>query len=416
MNSINKIKKFRWGIELFLITIFQIISFSQIILAKGEIDFKFAGMFGLFMLLEWGYILLMRIILGQTSFELELIAFLFSGIGLTIISNLSFEDAYKQMTFIVIGVAGFLVVRWLIANADRVTFLRLPVAAAAGGLILINLLFADEVNGAKNWIQIGSQSIQPSEFVKIAFIFVGAATLDRLQTTRSVWKYLIFSMGCIGALFLIRDFGTAVVFFATFLIILFMRSGDIRSIILICAAAVVGVVMIIWFKPYVAERFSTYRHIWETPYDKGMQQTRALIYSASGGLFGLGIGKGKLIDVYAGSTDLMFCTVCEEFGLLIGFSIALTFAAIVIYTVASAKQARTSFYAIAACAASGLFLVQISLHVFGVTDLLPWTGVTLPFVSRGGSSMISCWALLAFIKSVDPRAYPKTLKETQALS
>ena len=201
----------------------------------------------------------------------------------------------------------------------------------------------------------------------------------------------------------------------TFLIIAFMRSGDFRTIALICVAAVLGAGLIIFFKPYVAERFSTYRHIWDTPYAQGMQQTRVLIYMASGGLFGLGVGQGLLRNVFAASTDLVFGMVCEEYGLIIGFAILIAFAAIVVYTVSSSKSARSSFYAIAACSAAGLLLIQVSLNVFGVTDLLPLTGVTLPFISRGGSSMISCWALMAYIKSVDPRAYPKTLKETQAL-
>ena len=169
------------------------------------------------------------------------------------------------------------------------------------------------------------------------------------------------------------------------------------------------------FKPYVADRFSTYRHIWETPYDAGMQQTRVLIYSASGGLFGLGIGQGLLRYTFAASTDLVFGMVCEEYGMIIAFAIIISFAAIVVYTIAGARGARSSFYAIAACASAGLLIVQLSLNVFGVTDLLPMTGVTLPFISRGGSSLICCWMLMAFIKSIDPRAYPKTLRETQAL-
>ena len=91
-----------------------------------------------------------------------------------------------------------------------------------------------------------------------------------------------------------RDFGTALIFFVTFLVIAFMRSGSIRTIILICAAAVFGVFIILQFKPYIADRFAVWRHIWDAANinDSGMQQTRVLTYSASGGLFGLGLGEG----------------------------------------------------------------------------------------------------------------------------
>lgn len=409
----KKLTSFRYAYYLILVTVFQLLSFIQVLSKCTEDKAQLSVILLSFLLAEWFYVIVMRVTIRQKSFELELIAFFLSSVGLSLISTVSVDFAMKQVIYILAGVLIFIVMRWLIANADRVSLLRMPAAVFAAAVLAFNLVLAQEYNGAKNWVQIGSFSFQPSEFVKIAFIFVGAATLDKLQTTKSVFKYLIFAAGCVGALFLMRDFGTALIFFATFLIIAYMRSGDWKTIAVICVAAVLGAILIITFKSTVAARFATYRHIWETPYDEGMQQTRMLIYSASGGLFGVGLGNGRLRDVYASTTDLIYGMVCEEYGLILGFVILLTFAAILVYTVASAKSARTSFYVIAACSAAGLLLVQTSLNVFGVTDLLPWTGVTLPFVSRGGSSMMSCWALLAFIKSVDPRAYPKTFKETQ---
>ncbi len=411
--AVKKLKAFRYSFYLLVVTVFQLLSFTQVLTKVKEDTAQIAMIFLSFLLIEWFYVVIMRVTIKQKSFELELIAFFLSSIGLSLIATVSTDFALKQVIYILAGVLIFIVMRWLIANADRVTLLRMPAAVFAAGVLALNLVLAQEYNGAKNWVQIGPVSFQPSEFVKIAFIFVGAATLDKLQTTKSVFKYLVFAAGCIGALFLMRDFGTALIFFATFLIIAYMRSGDWKTIAVICVAAVLGAILIISFKSTVAARFATYRHIWETPYDEGMQQTRMLIYSASGGLFGVGLGNGKLRDIYASTTDLIYGMVCEEYGLILGFIVLMTFAGILIYTVASAKSARTSFYVIAACSAAGLLLVQTSLNVFGVTDLLPWTGVTLPFVSRGGSSMMSCWGLLAFIKSVDPRAYPKTLKETQ---
>ena len=204
-----------------------------------------------------------------------------------------------------------------------------------------------------------------------------------------------------------KDFGTALIFFFTFIVIAFLRSGDIKTIFLVCAAAVLGAFGIITFKPYVAKRFESYRHIWEYATTSGYQQVRLLIYSVSGGLFGLGLGNGKLRNVYAATEDLAFGMVCEEFGIIIAFAVLLSFVALVVYSIRYAQAARSSFYSIAALAASSLLLFQAALHVFGVTDLLPWTGVTLPFISRGGSSMMCCWGLAAFIKAIDVRTYKR---------
>ena len=131
----------------------------------------------------------------------------------------------------------------------------------------------------------------------------------------------------------------------------------------------------------------------------GYQQTRTLIYSSSGGLFGLGIGEGKLRNVFAASTDLVFGVICEEMGIATGIAVLIAFAFIGIFAVRAAKGSASSFYAIAAVAAAGMLIFQLSLNVFGITDLLPLTGVTLPFISRGGSSMICSWGLLAYIRA-----------------
>jgi cell division protein FtsW (lipid II flippase) len=184
-----------------------------------------------------------------------------------------------------------------------------------------------------------------------------------------------------------------------------MRSGDIRTIVLICTIALMGGLLVLMFRPYVANRFAAYGHVWEYFDTSGYQQTRTMIYSASGGLFGVGLGNGKLRDIFAATEDLVFGVVCEEFGMIMAGAILLSYVALLVYSIRHSKYARSSFYAICACAASSLMLFQAALNVFGVNDILPLTGVTLPFISRGGSSIISCWLLLAFIKAVDRSTY-----------
>ncbi|MBQ6708302.1 MAG: FtsW/RodA/SpoVE family cell cycle protein [Clostridia bacterium] len=408
-------KRFAWFPVLLLITVFQIISFIQVILKTEDIDLKTLGVFSGYIVIECLYFLIAWLVTKKTNFELEMIAFFLSGIGLAISASVEQDFAFKQFVAIILGLVGFVVLNLILKDVDLVMKLRMPVAIGAVALLIVNILLASEFNGTLNWISIGGISIQPSELVKVAFVFVGAATLEKLQSARSITKYIIFAVACVGILFLMRDFGTALIFFFTFIIIAFMRSGDIRTIILICAAALLGALLIIYFKPYVATRFATYRHVWDYIDDQGFQQTRTLIYSAAGGLFGVGIGNGELKDIFASTTDLVFGMLCEEWGILLAFVVISCFAFITIYTIKSAKTSISAFYTIASCSAAALLMFQCALNVFGCTDILPFTGVTLPFISRGGTSMICCWAMLSFIKSADTfSAVPSVIKKEVA--
>ena len=408
-------KPVKWPFFLLLMTVFQLICMLQIYInGTQESTTTLFVVFGVYIAVEWLYFLVFGLFLRRKSFEIELIAFFLTGIGLTLTTSVYPDKAYTQLIAVLLGIGVFAVMLWILSDTKRVIRLRMPVAMLAIAALAVTLIIGKEINGAKNWIIIGDGllSIQPSELVKIAFVFVGAATLEHLQSTRSLTKYLLFALGCIGCLFVMKDFGTALIFFFTFVVMAFLRSGDIKTIFLVCTGALLGGIGILTFKPYVAKRFESYRHIWEYASTSGYQQVRLLIYAVSGGLFGLGIGNGKLRSVYAATEDLAFGMVCEEFGIIIAFTVLLTFVALVVYSIRYASAARSTFYSIAALAASSLLLFQAALHVFGVTDLLPWTGVTLPFISRGGSSMMCCWGLVAFIKAIDVRTYKRYDKIT----
>lgn len=412
-------KKYRYvdrELILLLLTIFQMLSAIPVIFEGGEFYAQNALLFFGYIVFEWFYVIIMHSIFKKINFELEFIAFFLSGIGMTLSASVVKSSQLKQLIAIIMGIIVYDILLWFLKDVKRVMALRFPLAIAslaflAGSFVYIRFI-GGEVNGAFNWLIIGNGlfSIQPSEFVKIAFIFVGAATLDKLLTAKNIYLYIAFAMGCIGVLFLMRDFGTALIFFVTFIVIAFMRSGDVRSIMFICAAALLGAVLIIYFKPYVAARFAVYRHVWENFDGKGYQQTRTLIYAVSGGLQGLGVGNGMLRYIFAATTDLIFGMVCEEYGLIAAIAIVLTYAVIAVYTVKISKSAPSTFYSIAGCSAAAMLLFQTALNIFGITDILPLTGVTLPFISQGGSSMISCWALFAFIKAADIRSYPKEFK------
>lgn len=393
-------------IMLFIITLFQLICLLTVATRVDE-QYKMNVLiaFGGYLLVEYAYFIGTRLVLGRRGFEVELVAFLLTSIGLSITASVYPDGVMKQFIAVLVGIGGFVVLQWVLRDVKFCNSIRIPVAVLALGLLAFTLIFAKVTNGAKNWIYISGISIQPSELVKVAFIFVGAASLEKLQSNRSLTKFVVFAFGCVGALFLMYDFGTALIFFFTFIVIAFMRSGDIRTIVLVCTVALMGGLLVLMFRPYVANRFAAYGHVWEYFDTSGYQQTRTMIYSASGGLFGVGLGNGKLRDIFAATEDLVFGVVCEEFGMIMAGAILLSYIALLVYSIRHSKYARSSFYAICACAAASLMLFQAALNVFGVNDILPLTGVTLPFISRGGSSSISCWMLLAFIKAVDRSTY-----------
>lgn len=410
----EKYKKFDSKTIMFLLVIFQIFSFIPACVDDGEPIAENFLYFTLYILIEWLYTFFMTRVMKKENLELECIAFFLCGIGMTVTSSIYPSGLLKQFIAVIAGLVVFIFLVWLLKDVKRVMKTRVFVGIISlGGLaasFVIIRAFFSAINGAYNWITIAGFSFQPSEIVKIAFIYVGAATLEKLQTTKSIIKYYVYAVGCVGVLFLMRDFGTALIFFFTFIVISFIRSGDIRSIAFVCTGALLGAGLIIFLKPTVAARFAVYRHIWEQIDASGYQQTRTIIYSLSGGLFGVGIGNGKLRNVFASTTDLVWGVVCEEMGLILGFMIVIAFAVLTVYAVKIAKSSPSAFYSIAAVGACSMILFQVCLNIFGITDILPLTGVTLPFVSRGGSSAICSWGLFAFIKAADTRTYPKIYK------
>ncbi len=385
------------------VSIFQFLLLYQLLYYseeeyRAQIALSFVSVF----IIMWLYYIIMRAI-GRRGFEVEALAFFLSTIGLSVAASSVPGTMLKQVLLLLAGIALFIILGWWLRDLNRVKAMRFPAAAAAVGLLAVNVVFGSEMFGAKNWLSIGGFSFQPSELVKIAYIYAGAATMDRLYRGKNLFAYIAFSAVCVGALALMGDFGSALVFFATFLVISFMRSGNIATVILAISGAGLAGFLALSVRPHIAARFATWGHVWEDVNGAGFQQTRALSAAASGGLFGLGAGHGWLHSIVAADTDLVFGLVTEELGYVIAICAIAAIIVLAAFVVHNASQGRSAFYVIAGTAAVSMMMVQLGLNVFGSLDLLPFTGVTFPFVSIGGSSLISCWALLAFIKATDTR-------------
>ena len=386
---------------LLLLTLFQPLTAIQLILGGCDPALEltaFGGLIGL----EWALYLALRAF-RRTGFEAETLAFFLCTMGLAVVSSSAPESLIKELLAIVAGVCVFLVVCWSLRDLERAKTVRYLAAVAGIGLLAFNLLFGVEKFGARNWIQLGGVSFQPSEFVKVCFIYVGASTLSRLMAKRNIVLFIAYSAVICACLALMKDFGTAIIFFVAFLVIAFLRSGNFATIALAIAATGFAGVLVLRFLPYARNRFEAWGHVWDYALTTGYSQTRSMMCIASGGLFGLGPGKGWLKYVAASDTDLVFAFVSEEWGLIMAVLMVACIVILACFVVRSAPAGRSCFYTIGACAAVTVMVTQTILNVFGMADFLPLTGVTFPFVSNGGSSMVCVWGLLAFIKAADTR-------------
>ena len=388
--------------NLMLLTVFQVLTCMAFLLGGGEAQDSVLVGFGGILLAQW-LLLTFYIIIHRTAFEVETIAFFLCTMGMAAISTVKPGEAAKQLIAMGAGLLVFLIVGWSLRDLERSKIYRRIASVVGIGFLVLTLLIGEEYYGAKNWIVIGPMSMQLSELSKVCFVYAGASTMDRILSKRNLISFIIYSVVLCGCLALMNDFGTALIFFVAFLIIAFLRSGSLGTIGLACTSLGFAGVIAIKIAPHALRRFSAWRHIWEDPLNTGYQQTRALMCVASGGLLGVGVGNGWMKNVFAADSDVVIATLSEEWGLIMALMLIISILAIAVFAIRSAAVARSSFYTIGACTAAGILLVQTMLNALGTLDILPLTGVTFPFVSNGGSSMIGAWGLMAFIKAADTR-------------
>ena len=388
---------------LLILTLLQAVMLTGFLLNGPEEEFGayFLG-FGAVAVCQWG-LFFFYLAIRRRSFEVETLAFFLCTLGAAAIATVKPGELGKQSAAMVLGVLMFLLIGWSLRDLERAKRFRYLAVLAGVGFLVVTLLFGKEYYGAKNWLVIGNLSMQPSELSKVCFVYAGASTMDRIMNKRNLILFIAYSVVICGLLALMNDFGTALIFFCAFLIIAYLRSGSMGTIALACTALGFAGVLALRIAPHALSRFATWRHIWDDPFNSGYQQTQAIMCIASGGLFGLGPGNGYLQKVFAADSDIVFATVSEEWGLLVAVQMVLAISTLGLFAIRTSRVSRSSFYCIGGCTAAGILLIQASLNCLGTVDILPFTGVTFPFLSNGGTSMIGAWGLLAFVKAADTR-------------
>ena len=389
--------------NLLLLTVFQaLVCLAFLLTGKGEDLMSIVLGFGGIALAQW-VLMIFYLCIRRSTFEVETVAFFLCTMGMAVVATVIPGDIVKQLAAVVLGIILFLLVGWSLRDLERAKVCRYAATALGLGFLIFTLLFGQEQNGAKAWIQVAGMNLQPSELSKVCFVYAGASAMDRLLDKRNLYLFIVYSIAICGCLALMNDFGTALIFFVAFLIIAFMRSGSVGTVGLACTALGFAGVIAVKIAPHALRRFASWRHIWEDVQGAGFQQTRALMCMAAGGLFGLGANQGKLKGYFAADSDIVFATITEEWGLIMAVLPVLAVVALAVFVIRSAGLGRSSFYTIGACTAAAILLTQAILNALGTLDVVPFTGVTFPFISNGGSSMLGAWGLLAFIKAADTR-------------
>ncbi len=261
-------------------------------------------------------------------------------------------------------------------------------------------------NGSQSWIGFGSLSFQPSEFMKMALVFYLAAILsERKRTIHLFWKGLFLPLAVIGAAFglimLQPDLGTAAVMGGTAFLLLFSAGAPIRFFVTIGVSAVIGLVVLIASAPYRMKRITAYLDPWSDPLGSGFQIIQSLYAVGPGGLFGHGYGESRQKYYYLPEpqTDFIFAIWSEETGFIGALWIILLFFLLIWRGVYIAMRLDDPFGMLLVFGLTGMICLQSFINLGVVTGLLPVTGVTLPFLSYGGSSLTMTLALAGIVLS-----------------
>lgn len=261
-------------------------------------------------------------------------------------------------------------------------------------------------DGARNWIKLfgGRISMQPSEFMKPVFIVILASCLSNRPRFIKCLPALAFAAMCCGVLLSQRDLGALLLYFLTTVAMFYAATSN--GFLTLAGLGMGAGAAVIAYKafPYVQRRVAMWRDPWSDPQVYGYQIVQALIAIGSGGLFGMGLGLGSPRDIPLYHSDFIFAALTEEFGLIFSVCLLIVYVMLIMRGMIAAMNARTSFHSLTAFGIVTLLGLQTMLIVGGNTQLLPLTGVTLPLISSGGSSLVSMFfsmGVLAGISSMN---------------
>ena len=341
------------------------------------------------------------------------IVFALSGIGITFLTRLAPDEAVSQVVWLYLSVGVMVGVLAVVRNLDRLASYKYTLGLVGVALLILPMLVGTERNGSKLWVYIGSFGFQPGEFAKIALVlflaFYLAANREALSASlRGVGPFKIpqprmlipiVVMWGISLLVVVfeTDLGSALLFFTFFVIMLYVATGRVSYVVVSVALLAIAGVACYQLFGHVQTRVNMWIDPWSDASGGGYQIVQSLYSLADGGLTGAGIGKGRPDLIPVVSSDFIFSAIAEETGLLGGAGLLMLYLLLAVRGFATAARAKSDTSAFAAAGLTSSLVFQAFLIVGGVTKLLPLTGVTLPFVSQGGTSLLSCFVIVGLL-------------------
>lgn len=338
---------------------------------------------------------------------------LLSGIGLAFITRLKPELAPSQLTWIFVGVAAMVATLALVPSLERLARYKYTVMLAGIVLLVAPALVGTEVNGAKLWIRVGGMSFQPAEVAKVLIVLFLAAYLAEYREVLSVstrrvagvWLPPARQMGPLLAMWALslfvlvaeKDLGSSLLFFGLFLVIVYVATGRTAYVLAGLVLFAIGATGAYFAFGHVQTRVEIWLHPFADAAGRGYQLVQSLFALAAGGMLGTGIGKGYPLRIPYVETDFIFSAIAEELGLVGAVALLVAYLVFCVRGFATAARARSDMAAFTAAGLTGVFALQTFVIVGGVTRLIPLTGITLPFVSYGGSSILANFIILALL-------------------
>ncbi len=346
-----------------------------------------------------------RVIMNHTCFLLA--------ISFVMLARLSLEESIKQFAIVVVTDIICLLVPFIVKKAFWLNKLKWFYGILGLTFLCSVFVIGSTHNGSTNWISLGPVTLQPSEFVKITFIFFIAATLANPPGKRVMGVTILFAVAHVVVLVLEKDLGGALLFFVLFILLCFASTGRLIYILGGLAGGAGASVAAYYLFSHVRTRFQAWQNPWSDIDGKGYQITQSLFAIGTGGWFGMGLTQGRPSDIPIANSDFIFSAISEEFGLVFAIGILFVYLGIFVHFIMIAMDVEGKFYKLLAYGFSICFIMQVFLSVGGVTKFIPSTGVTLPLISYGGSSVCSTLIVFAIMQGIFMIAYIKPEEEEE---
>ncbi len=321
-------------------------------------------------------------------------------VSLIMLQRIDASLAYRQLAFMALGLAGMLVLPSLLRLIPRFEIFEWAYIIVCYGLLICTLLFGVEHGGSQNWLEIGNFSFQPSELAKFLFVFYLASVFRKRVELRELLITGGLSAGIVLLLVLQKDLGSALIFFMTFMTLLYIATSNEFLFFLGMGGASFAAVIAYHLFSHVRVRVAAWRDPWADIDHGGYQIVTSLFAITTYGLLGSGLTKGMPLSVPVVESDCIFAAICEEFGVLFGAGIICIFIMLLYRGIRITLDCTRRYYSLLAAGITVMLCFQAFVIIGGVIKLIPLTGVTLPLVSYGGTSVLVSLMMLGIVQWV----------------